>query len=83
MKMDYVDSIKYNMDSITIVFVVRKIVGLFYKEDIEKRITSSVDIPFSLYKYNKSYFYRCFKIIDCLPVSKEECLKIFNLSSFH
>lgn len=77
---NYTDSINCRDNVTYFIFTIKKIIGLFYKEDIEKRITLSCGgLPFTRSKNNNlSYFYRCFAIIECKTVSKEESIKIFK-----
>lgn len=77
---DYTDSINCKDNATYIIFTIRKVIGLFYYENIEKRIILTCGgLPFVRSRNDDlSYFYRCFVIMECQPVLKEEYLNIFK-----
>ena len=62
----------YMNDSIFIYLSMNKIIAKFYKEPIENKSFSTLDLKYDFKNYKYDYFYRFTEILECIPVNKKE-----------
>ena len=73
------DSISIN-DTTSVYVGILKMIADFQKTDIEHRSTNSLNIKYDIEMYKYDYFYQPCKIIECLPIRREELNKVVRRS---
>ena len=70
---------RINIDDSTYVYILmNKIIAKFYKEPIENKSFSTVDLKYDFKNYKYDYFYRFTEILECIPVDRKELNSIYK-----
>lgn len=74
-----IETDKIYIDDSTYVYIsMNKIIAKFYKESIENKSFSTMDLKYDFKNYKYDYFYRFTEIFECVPVDRKELNSIYK-----
>lgn len=74
-----IETDKIYIDDSTYVYIsMNKIIAKFYKESIENKSFSTMDLKYDFKNYKYDYFYRFTEILECIPVDIKELNTIYK-----